>query len=113
MTINPIKLVVRKPQQFQAVQFDGGAENATVIIDWVLANRGTATWAESEPDTFVEGFELKGRPERILVRSEGIGSAIMISVNDVVMFDGNFFSKSPTDIFHATYDVIAEVKETV
>lgn len=40
----------KKPVEVEAMQWDGTAEGATPIIDWILANDGTATYTCSNPD---------------------------------------------------------------
>jgi uncharacterized protein YegP (UPF0339 family) len=41
-----VQSYTKKPVTIEAVQFTGGAEQATEIIDWVLANGGTARYHE-------------------------------------------------------------------
>ncbi|MFI1677023.1 hypothetical protein [Streptomyces sp. NPDC020607] len=44
----------KKPVEIDAAQWDGTAEGATQIIQWILANGGTATYTCSDPDRCAE-----------------------------------------------------------
>ncbi|MCF0086661.1 MULTISPECIES: hypothetical protein [unclassified Streptomyces] len=40
----------KRPIEIDAMQWDGTADGATQIIDWILANGSTATYVCSDPD---------------------------------------------------------------
>lgn len=40
----------KKPVEIEAMQWDGTAEGATAIIDWVLSHGGTARYASGPED---------------------------------------------------------------
>lgn len=45
-----MSLYRKLPVEIDANQWDGTAEGATLIIDWILANGATATYRCSDPD---------------------------------------------------------------
>lgn len=57
----------KKPVTIEAMQWDGTTEGATRIIEWVLANGGTAHYHEPEVMTDETGTETGVRPEHIAV----------------------------------------------
>lgn len=50
MTSTDTRTPLTEQQLAEAVQWDGTAEGATPIIDWILSNGGTANYACSDPD---------------------------------------------------------------
>lgn len=90
----------------EAVQFTGGAENATPIIDWVLENDGTASWSEGhEAWTSEDGMQGYGAmPEHMTITTtEGIMSA-QVGWWIIRGLEGEFYPCSPT-VFDAKYEV--------
>lgn len=97
----------KKPVVVEAMQFQGGATNATPIIDWILAGDGTATWNEEFPGWVSPDGETGygPEPEGISVTTlEGVMSA---SVGDFIIKGvvGEFYPCKP-DIFEKTYTEI-------
>ncbi len=101
MTSNPSARDYRKkPVTIQAMQWDGTALGATPIIDWILANGGSASYyAPGEWD----GGETQS--EYIVIRTlEGM---MLTSPGDYVIrgVQGEFYPCKP-DIFAATYETM-------
>jgi hypothetical protein len=68
-----------KVVEIQAMQFIGGAENATPVIDWILNEGGSATWTDAyeawESEDGTEGYPAQ-ESEAIRVKTlEGIMDA--------------------------------------
>lgn len=57
-----VKKLRSKVVDLEAIQFTGGAENATEIINWVLENGGTARYHES-----YQGHILTDSPEYLAI----------------------------------------------
>jgi hypothetical protein len=93
----------KKPVEIDAMQWDGTAAGATPIIDWILSNGGTATYACSDP---VRCSENDGdTPHFIEIRTlEGFMAA---SVGDFVVrgVQSEFYPVKP-GIFAATYQPV-------
>lgn len=98
-----MKHYTKKPVTIEAVQFTGGAENATPIIDWVLENGGTASWMEEHADASETIFNGDWVPEQITIRTlEGtfhapVGWWIIRGIK------GEFYACEP-EIFEGSYD---------
>jgi hypothetical protein len=97
----------KRPLVIEAVQWPGGAETASPIIDWILANGGIATWNEEYPAWESDDGTLGhgAAPEQILVLTlEGPVSA---SIGDWIIrgIQGEFYPCKP-DIFLATYELV-------
>lgn len=93
----------KKPVVIEAMQWDGTAQGATPIIDWVLAGGGTATYRNS----YLSMSE--GRvPARLAVRT--LEGTMYASPGDWVIkgVQGEFYPCKP-DIFEATYDPVVPV----
>ena len=93
----------KKPVEVDAVQWDGTAEGATPIIDWILGSGHTATYRCSNPDrcATTDG----DTPHDIQIHTlEGDMAA---SLNDWIIrgVQGEFYPCKP-DIFAKTYDAI-------
>ncbi|UDL15430.1 hypothetical protein SEA_PEPE25_55 [Microbacterium phage Pepe25] len=96
----------KKPVEIEFMVWPGGAENATPVIDWVLAGGGTASWmGEYICD---EGYATEHTmPEELSIRTlEGVMAA---SPGDVIIrgVAGEFYPCKP-GIFRDTYDIITE-----
>lgn len=93
----------KKPVEVEARQWDGTAEGATRIIDWILAEGGTATYRCSDP---VRCEIHDGDcPHWIEIRTlEGSHRA---SLRDWIIkgVAGEFYPCKP-DIFEATYEPV-------
>jgi hypothetical protein len=94
----------KKPVEIDAVQFTGGAESATRVIDWVLAGGGTARYhGLVAAQEFGDG---KGHPaddEHVSINT--LEGTMRASVGDWVIrgVQGEHYPCKP-DIFAATYD---------
>lgn len=90
----------KKPVVIEAMQWDGSAESATPIINWVLDSGGTARYHEhlldgeyiAHPDPFLKIDTLEG----VMIASTG--DWIIKGVQ------GEFYPCKP-DIFAKTYEV--------
>lgn len=79
---------VKKPVMIEAEQWDGTAEDATRIIDWVLGDDGTARYRSEGPYIAVDTLEgtMAAMPEDFIIKG----------------VKGEFYPCKP-DIFKATY----------
>ena len=102
----------KKPVVIDAMQFVGGAESATPIINWILESMQTedgpvASWREEQPEIRVSNGELAQlyAAERIRIRTlEGDMAA---TPGDFVIkgVQGEFYPCKP-DIFEATHEAV-------
>ena len=97
----------KKPVVIEAMQFAGGAESATPIINWIFNGGQTASWREEEPEIRVSNGELAQlySAERIRIRTlEGDMAA---TPGDFVIkgVQGEFYP-CKADIFAATYEAV-------
>lgn len=91
----------KKPVVIEAMQWDGAAEGATPIIDWILAAGGTARFSCCQPHS---GNSKPEKPHTIAIPTlEGVMNA---SLNDYVIkgVQGEFYPCKP-EIFEATYEL--------
>ncbi|MCA1220256.1 hypothetical protein [Streptomyces sp. 8L] len=91
----------KKPVEIEAEQWDGTAEGATRIIDWLLAHDATATYTCSNPDRC---SETDGdTPHSIAIQT--LEGTMRADLNDWIIkgVQGEFYPCKP-DIFAATYD---------
>ena len=95
----------KKPVVIEARQWDGTAEGATSIIDWILGSGGTASYACADPDRCVE-FDGDAPHSIRIATLEG---PITASLNDYVIkgVQGEFYP-CRDDIFAATYEAVVE-----
>lgn len=102
--MNPAKY--RKlPVVIEAMRFEGGAENASPIIDWVLSGGGTARYHAANDPRPVHGRAdwEQASPEHLAIDTlEGTHRA---SVGDWVIrgVQGEFYPCKP-GVFEATYE---------
>ncbi len=83
----------KKPVVIDAMRWDGGAEQATIIIDWILESEGTARYHESVNDV----------PEEIVI--DTLEGTMRCQVGDwVIRGVQNEFYPCKPDIFEATYE---------
>lgn len=91
----------KKPVAIEAMQWDGTAGGARPIIDWILANSGTAVYTCSDPDRCSE--HDGDTPHTIAITTlEGTMSA---TLHDWVIkgVQGEFYP-CRDDIFRETYE---------
>lgn len=83
----------KKPFVIDAMRWDGGVEEATTLIDWIIEFGGTARYHES----------VNNVPEEIAV--DTIDATGVVSVGDWVIrgIKGEFYPCKP-DIFETTYE---------
>lgn len=93
----------KKPVEVEAMQWDGRAESATSIIDWILSHGSTARYVCADRNRCV-AYDGDS-PHRIVISTlEGNMTA---SLNDWVIrgIQGEFYPCKP-DIFAATYEAL-------
>lgn len=93
----------KKPVVIEARLFQGGAESATPIVDWILAGGGTARWREATPPYNDGTLGHPGWPEYLAIDTlEGTMDA---SPGDWIIrgVQGEFYPCKP-EIFAATYE---------
>lgn len=94
----------KKPVVIEAVQWDGGAENATPIIDWILSSGHTVRWAEArdawESEDGSQGYTAE--PEHLAI--DTLEGTMRAEPGDWIIrgIQGEFYPCKP-DIFEATY----------
>ncbi len=95
----------KKPVVITAMEWDGTAESATPIIDWVLANGGTARFSCSQPDS---GPCRPGKPHSVAI--DTLEGSMHASPGDYVIrgVQGEFYPCKP-DIFAATYTLVQDL----
>jgi hypothetical protein len=113
----------KRPVEIEARQWLGGPELATPIIDWVLAEGGTARWHDDPPRLHSDHCRCDGRgiipgpfgqsalpcPETMLTGGGpeylAIDPAFRARPGDWIIKDMNdTFSVCRPDIFDATYE---------
>ena len=88
----------KKPVTIEAMQWDGTAESATPIINWILSHDGSATyWAPGEWDS--------AAPQAAYLVIMTLEGQILASPGDYIIkgVQGEFYPCKP-DIFAETYD---------
>lgn len=90
----------KKPVMVEAMQWDGTAEGATPILDWVLDSGGTANYRCDSPD---------GCPGTAGTHYLAVGTLegnMLANAGDYIVrgTQGNFYPRKP-DVFAATYEV--------
>ena len=93
----------KKPVEIEAMQWDGTAEGATPIIDWVLTNDGVATYRCDS----VDGCPGTAGTHYIAIRT--LEGDMLTNAHDLVIrgIKGEFYPCKP-GIFAATYDEVTE-----
>lgn len=91
----------KKPVEIEAMQWDGTANGATRIIDWILGHGSTATYTCSNPDRCAE--HDGDTPHAISIRT--LEGTMRADLGDYVIrgLRGEFYPCKP-DIFAATYE---------
>lgn len=94
----------KMPVEIEAHQWDGTAEDATGIIDWILSSGGTASYVCADPDRCAE-FDGDSPHSIRIATLEG---PITASLSDYVIkgVQGEFYPCKP-DVFAATYEEVA------
>lgn len=93
----------KKPVVIDATQWDGTADAATTIIDWILGNGGTATYECADPDRC--GLNDGDSPHRIRIQT--LEGPITASVGDWIVkgVREEFYPVKPK-IFADTYEPV-------
>lgn len=93
----------KKPVEIDAVQWDGTAEGATPIIDWILGSGSTATYACSDPNRC---SETDGdTPHRIEIHT--LEGTMRADIGDwIIKGVAREFYPCRDDIFRATYEAV-------
>lgn len=108
-----MQLVRSVPVTKEAWQFEGGADNATPIIDWILAGGGTATWMEAYQDVRTNpiggGVEIINIPEQLSIRT--LEGTMQARVGDYIIrgLKGEFYPCKP-DVFKGSYEPLFTLK---
>jgi len=91
----------KKPVEVEAMQWDGTAEGATPIINWVLSGGGTATYTCSDPDRCAETDG--DTPHGIEIRT--LEGTMRADLDDwIIKGVQNEFYPCKPGIFDATYE---------
>ena len=92
----------KKPVVIEAAQWDGGAENATPIIDWILAGDGTARY-------YAPGEWDEGETSAEYIAIDTLEGTMLASVGDYVIrgVAGEHYACKPS-IFAATYEPVCD-----
>ncbi len=102
----------KKPVVIEAIEYDAMIDTVTEIIDWILANGGTARFHEAVPPWKSEnGKEGTGDDEHIAIDTlEGTMRALC---GDYIIrgVQGEFYPCKP-DIFAATYEPVTTEDQT-
>ncbi|MDZ7918112.1 MAG: hypothetical protein U5O16_40930 [Rhodococcus sp. (in: high G+C Gram-positive bacteria)] len=93
----------KKPVEIEAVQWDGTAEGATPIIDWILSHGGTATYECSSPKRCIQ-FDGDA-PHFVVIRT--LEGTMRATLSDWIIrgVQGEFYPCKP-DIFAQTYEAV-------
>ncbi|UJQ86414.1 hypothetical protein WOJTEK_85 [Gordonia phage Wojtek] len=93
----------KKPVEIEAMQWDGTAEGATPIINWVLANDGNATF-RCDSD---EGCGGTAGTHYLVIRT--LEGDMLANSRDYVIrgVQGEFYP-CRADIFEQTYDEVSD-----
>jgi hypothetical protein len=91
----------KPPVEIDAVQWDGTADGATRIIDWILASGATATYTCSNPDRCAE--HDGDTPHSIAIRT--LESTMRADLGDWIIrgVQDEFYPCKP-DVFAVTYE---------
>lgn len=85
--------------RFSAYQWDGTAEGATPIIDWILHNGETARYHEARHARVVDGIRVEiPQPARIVVENTNDKAQHLYPHNWVVLTTEGFVVTSPSEI---------------
>lgn len=92
----------KKPVEIDAIHYDGSEDRTTKIIDWILANGGTARWYEAD---FFRGEDEEPMPEHICI--DTLNGTVRVSIGEWIIrgVKGEFYPCAD-DIFQETYDTV-------
>ena len=95
----------KKPVEVEAAQWDGTAEEATRIIEWILAAGATARYVCSTPDRCAQ--HNGDTPHSIAI--DTLEGTMRADLGDWVIkgVKGEFYPVKP-DIFAATYEPVED-----
>lgn len=95
----------KKPVVIEAMQWNGSAESATPIINWVLGGDGTARYSSAQPETTSRGRVVREAVPALLTIDTLEGS-MQATAGDWIIkgVNGEFYPCKP-DIFNKTYDL--------
>lgn len=101
------QVVTKKP--IEAAKFEGGLEEATVIIAWVGSHGHIGIWwpAEEATPEDSEGKGSPGSPERIEIQGHGV-----YYVGDWIVYDGIYYQGFDEKDFARLYDLPKEPLKT-
>lgn len=93
----------KKPVEIEAVQWDGTAEGATPIIDWILSQGGVATYECSNPERCIQ-FD-GDTPHFIAIRT--LEGTMRATLSDWIIHGtrGEFYPCKPAS-FADTFDAV-------
>ncbi|MEU3161998.1 hypothetical protein ACPCAJ_21175 [Streptomyces griseoincarnatus] len=91
----------KRPVEIEAEQWDGTAEGATRIVDWILSHGSTATYTCSNPERCAE--HDGDTPHSIAIRT--LEGTMRADLGDWIIrgVQGEFYPCKP-DIFATTYE---------
>jgi hypothetical protein len=95
-------LYMSKPNVVEALEWEGGAEKATEIINWILEHGATATYREAIPSVTVAAhgglpeYTTKGEEEQIRILNIG---AVEHNCTAMIVSPGDFEVKEVDDSF--------------
>ena len=99
----------KKPVVIEARQWDGTAEGATPIIDWVLSSgERSARYAEPQPETLSRGKVVR-EAVPALIAIDTLEGTMHATPGDWIIrgVKGEFYPCKP-DIFEKTYELVNE-----
>lgn len=93
----------KKPVEIEAVRWDGTAETATSIVNWMVTHNGTARYTCSNPDRCAE--HDGDTPHHIAI--DTLEGTMRADLGDWIIrgIKGEFYPCKP-DIFEATYEAV-------
>jgi hypothetical protein len=93
----------KRPVEIEAVQWDGTAEGATRIIDWILSHGSTASYTCSNPDRCAENDG--DTPHSISIHT--LEGTMRSDLDDwIIRGVQNEFYPCKPDIFAKTYEPV-------
>ena len=97
----------KKPVEIEALQWDGTAEGATPIIDWVLTNDGSAAYICED----IERCSGSETSHKIMIRT--LEGDMKADRDDWIIrgIEGEFYPCKP-DIFEKSYDALEDLTPT-
>ena len=92
----------KRPAIIETMRYDGTPASATPIINWIIANGGTARYVEAQPDS---GPCKPAMPHHIAI--DTLEGTMRADAGDFVIrgVQGEFYPCKP-DIFEATYELV-------